>query len=86
MHKNHLAEIRRTLELGTPVMVGLVASFGMNFVDTVMSGRLPEKDIALAALATGGAVWSAMMMFTLGILMALQPPQSFAASGAVTAS
>jgi len=73
MHKNHLAEIRRTLELGTPVMVGLVASFGMNFVDTVMSGRLPEKDIALAALATGGAVWSAMLMFTLGILMALQP-------------
>jgi len=45
----------------------------MNFVDTVMSGRLPNKDVALAALGIGGAVWSAMLMFTLGILMAVQP-------------
>lgn len=71
--KNHLAEIRRTLELASPVMIGLVASFGMNFVDTVMAGRLANRDVALAALATGGAVWSAMLMFTIGILMALQP-------------
>jgi MATE family multidrug resistance protein len=72
-NKNHLAEIRRTLELASPVMIGLVASFGMNFVDTVMAGRLAQKDVALAALATGGAVWSAMLMFTIGVLMALQP-------------
>jgi MATE family multidrug resistance protein len=72
-NKNHPAEIRRTLELAAPVMIGLVASFGMNFVDTVMAGRLPNKDVALAALATGGAVWSAILMLTLGILMALQP-------------
>jgi MATE family multidrug resistance protein len=71
--KSHFAEIWRTLELASPVMVGLVASFGMNFVDTVMAGRLDNKDVALAALATGGAVWSAMLMFTIGILMALQP-------------
>ena len=72
-NKNHLAEIRRTLELASPVMIGLVASFGMNFVDTVMAGRLEQNDVALAALATGGAVWSAMMMFCIGTLMALQP-------------
>ena len=54
-------------------MIGLVASFGMNFVDTVMAGRLAEKDVALAALATGGAIWSAVLMFSLGILMAVQP-------------
>jgi len=71
--KNHLAEIRRTLDLAAPVMIGLVASFGMNFVDTVMAGRLPARDVALAALATGGAVWSAMLMWTIGLLMALQP-------------
>jgi Na+-driven multidrug efflux pump len=71
--RNHPAEIRRTLELAAPVMIGLIASFGMNFVDTVMAGRLPEKDTALAALAIGGALWSAMLMFTLGTLMALQP-------------
>jgi len=42
-HKNHLAEVYRTLQLAAPVMIGMVASFGMNFVDTVMAGRLPEN-------------------------------------------
>ncbi len=72
-HKNHLAEIYRTLQLAAPVIIGMVASFGMNFVDTVMAGRLPQKEIALAAIATGGAIWSAMLMFVLGVMMAIQP-------------
>lgn len=71
--KNHFAEIWRTLQLAAPVMVGMVASFSMNFVDTVMAGRLPDKDISLAAIATGGAVWSAALMFILGLMMAIQP-------------
>lgn len=71
--KDHLAEIKRTLQLAIPVMIGMVASFSMNFVDTLMSGRLPEKEIALSAIATGGAVWSAVLMFALGVLMSLQP-------------
>ena len=71
--KNHPAEILRTLQLAIPVMVGMVASFSMNFVDTLMAGRLPDKEIALAGIATGGAIWSAMLMFILGVLMALQP-------------
>ena len=71
--KNHPAEILRTLQLAIPVVVGMVASFSMNFVDTLMAGRLPEKEIALAGIATGGAIWSAMLMFILGVLMALQP-------------
>jgi MATE family multidrug resistance protein len=45
----------------------------MNFVDTVMSGRLPNREIALAALGIGGAVWSSMLMFVLGTLMVVQP-------------
>lgn len=71
--KNHLAEILRTLQLAVPVIVGMVASFSMNFVDTLMAGRLPDKEIALAGIATGGAVWSAVLMFVLGLLMSLQP-------------
>jgi len=71
--KNHLAEIRRTLHLATPVIIGQLAVFSMNFVDTVMSGRLPNRDIALAALGIGGAVWSSMLMFVLGTLMVVQP-------------
>jgi MATE family multidrug resistance protein len=71
--KNHRAEILRTLQLAVPVVVGMVASFSMNFVDTLMAGRLPDKEIALAGIATGGAIWSAVLMFALGVLMALQP-------------
>jgi MATE family multidrug resistance protein len=71
--KNHLTEIRRTLHLAFPVMVGQVAVFSMSFVDTVMAGRLPDKEISLAALGIGGAVWSSMLMFVLGTLMVVQP-------------
>ena len=71
--KNHLAEIRRTLHLALPVMIGQLAVFSMNFVDTVMAGRLPDKEISLAALGIGGAVWSSMLMFVLGTLMVVQP-------------
>jgi len=28
------------------VMIGMVAGFSMNFVDTLMAGRLPSKGIA----------------------------------------
>lgn len=55
------------------MIIGQLAVFSMNFVDTVMSGRLPNKEIALAALGIGGAFWSAFLMFTLGMLMAVQP-------------
>jgi len=71
--KNHSAEIRRTMHLATPVIIGQLAVFSMNFVDTVMAGRLPDKEIALAALGIGGAVWSSMLMFVLGTLMVVQP-------------
>jgi len=70
---DHPAEIRRTLQLAAPVILGQVAIFSMNFADTVMSGRLPQKEVALAALGIGGAVWSGLMMFTIGLLMAIQP-------------
>ncbi|WP_191621366.1 MATE family efflux transporter [Marinihelvus fidelis] len=66
-------EVARTLQLAAPVMIGLFAGFAMNFIDTVMAGRLPEREVAMAALATGGALWSAMLMIVLGLLMAVQP-------------
>jgi MATE family multidrug resistance protein len=59
--------------LALPVMIGQLAVFSMNFIDTVMSGRLPNREIALAALGIGGAVWSSMLMFVLGTLMVVQP-------------
>jgi MATE family multidrug resistance protein len=72
-HKSHLAEVRRTLQLSLPVVIGQVAVFSMSFVDTVMAGRLPDRQLALAGLGIGGAMWSALMVFTIGLLMAVQP-------------
>ena len=69
----HLAEMRRTLELAAPVILGQITSLGMNFVDTIMAGRLPNKEVALAALGIGGSVWSAVLLFVLGTMMAVQP-------------
>ncbi len=69
----HMAEIRRTLQLSLPVVIGQVAVFSMSFIDTVMSGRLPDRQLALAGLGIGGAMWSALMVFTIGLLMAVQP-------------
>mgnify|MGYP001822254037 FL=1 len=71
--KKHSREIGRTMKLATPVIIGQVAVFSMNFVDTVMAGRLPNREIALAALGIGGAVWSSMLMFVIGTLLAVQP-------------
>jgi MATE family multidrug resistance protein len=71
--RRHLAEVKRTLQLSLPVVVGQVAVFSMSFVDTVMAGRLPDRQLALAGLGIGGAVWSALMVFTIGLLMAVQP-------------
>ena len=71
--RDHLAEARRTLQLAMPVIIGQVGVFGMNFIDTVMAGRLPERDLALAGLGTGGAIWSAMLMLVIGSMMAVQP-------------
>ncbi len=71
--RDHPAEIRRTLQLAAPIVIGQVAVFSMNFVDTVMAGRLPDKELALAGLGTGSAIFSAMMLLALGTIMAIQP-------------
>lgn len=62
-------EVRRTLVLAGPLVVGQLTNFGMNFVDTVMAGRLGTVD--LGAIAVGSAVWSAGVLFSLGVLLAV---------------
>ena len=67
-------EVRRTLLLAGPLIVGQLTSFGMNFVDTVMAGRLGKVD--LGAIAIGSSVWAAGLMFALGVLMSVSPAVS----------
>ncbi len=75
IHTTGLArEIRRTLLLAGPLIVGQLASFGMNFVDTVMAGRLGRYD--LGAIAIGSSVWAAGFLFVLGVLMSVSPAVS----------
>src|SRR6056297_3214813 len=64
-------EIRRTLLLAGPLIVGQVTSYGMNFVDTVMAGRLGRID--LGAIAIGSSIWAAGLLFVLGVLMSVSP-------------
>ncbi len=62
-------EIGRTLILAGPLVVGQLTNFGMNFVDTVMAGRIGTVD--LGAIAVGSSIWAAGFLFVLGILMAV---------------
>ena len=68
------ANARRTLWLALPLIAGNLSGVGMNFVDTVMAGRLGA--VALGAVAIGGAVWSAVFLFVLGTLLSIQPEVS----------
>jgi multidrug resistance protein, MATE family len=62
-------EMTRTLSLAGPLIIGQVTNFGMNFVDTVMAGRLGQVD--LGAVAIGSSIWAAGFLFVLGMLMAV---------------
>lgn len=59
------------MRLAGPLIAGQVATLAMNFVDTVMAGRLSAE--ALAAVALGGAIWSSLFLFVIGTLSALSP-------------
>lgn len=62
-------EVRRTLLLAGPLIVGQVTSYAMTFVDTLMAGRLGPLD--LGAVAIGSSIWSAGMVFVVGMMMAV---------------
>jgi len=62
-------EVGRTLVLAAPLVIGQLTNFGMNFVDTVMAGRLGKVD--LGAIAVGSSIWAAGFLFTLGVLLAV---------------
>ncbi len=67
-------DIKRTVLLASPIIIGNMANMGMNFIDTVMAGRLGA--VSLGAIAIGGAVWSAVFLFVIGVMMAVPPAVS----------
>ena len=66
-----MTHVRRTTTLALPLIAGNIAGMGMNFVDTVMAGRLGA--VSLGAISIGGAVMSAVFLFVMGVLMSITP-------------
>ncbi|HET6654818.1 MAG TPA: MATE family efflux transporter [Gammaproteobacteria bacterium] len=64
-------ELRALLALATPLIIQNLANEGMQFTDTLMAGRLSTE--TLAGVAVGGTIWVPVMLFSMGLLMALSP-------------
>ncbi len=62
-------EVVALLKLGLPVIGAQLAVISMNFVDTVMAGRLSPR--ALAAVAVAGSFWMMVAIFVAGFLLAV---------------
>ena len=59
------------IRISGPLIVNNLAVAGMNFADTVMSGRLGAD--ALAAVSVGSHTWMLVFSTCLGLLMAVSP-------------
>jgi len=66
-----LREMRVSFALALPLVVGQASSMGMNIVDTVLAGR--HGPVTLAAVGVGSAIWSVVILVSIGVLMAVPP-------------
>jgi len=64
-------ETINTIKLGLPVVVTQLLAMSMNFTDTVMAGNLSARD--LAAVAIGGALIGPIFVFTIGVILVINP-------------
>jgi len=65
------SELGATARLSAPLVVGQLASMGMNVVVTVLAGR--DDTATLAAIGVGAPAWSVVILLCIGVLMALPP-------------
>lgn len=59
------------LRIGLPVILAQLLQMSMNFVDTVMAGRLSPED--LAAVAVGSSILLPFVVLCMGCMMAVTP-------------
>lgn len=64
-------EVKRILQVMVPIFITQIAIMGMNFSDTVMSGRAGTDD--LAGVAIGTNIWMPVFTAVNGLLLALTP-------------
>ena len=65
------AEARSLIKIAVPAVVSQLAQMSMGVIDTIMSGNLGAE--ALAAISVGSNLLMPVIVFTLGIFMALNP-------------
>ena len=67
-------ELRATIVLALPLVIGQLSSIGMNLVDTALAGH--HGSATLAAVGVGSPVWSLALLLIIGVLMAVPPSVS----------
>lgn len=76
--ESRLARLRREMRvsfvLALPLVLSQISSMAMNIVDTVLAGR--HGPVTLAAVGVGSAVWSVVILVSIGVLMAVPPTVS----------
>lgn len=69
-----LREMRVSFVLALPLVLSQLSSMAMNIVDTLLAGR--HGPVTLAAVGVGSAVWSVVILVSIGVLMAVPPTVS----------
>lgn len=64
-------EVRASLMLAVPVIIGQTSAVAMNVVDTLLAGR--HGALTLAGVGVGSAVWSLVILILIGVLMVVPP-------------
>lgn len=64
-------ELRQTLRLAVPLVLGQLSAVGMNVIDAVLAGHMDAH--TLGAVAVGTSVWAVSIVIAIGVMMALPP-------------
>ncbi len=64
-------ETSEMLKLAIPAVIAQVAQMSLGVIDTIMSGNLSTE--ALAAISIGSNLFVSLLVFCLGLFMALNP-------------
>ena len=64
-------ELRATLHLAGPLVLGQLSAIGMNVIDTLLAGHYGAQ--TLAAVAIGANVWVLAIVAAIGVMLAMPP-------------
>ncbi len=67
----HRQELKDLIKLGVPAVLAQLSQMSLGVIDTMMAGRVDAK--ALAAIAVGTNILNPLIVFVLGVFLALNP-------------